>query len=110
MATYADYLKKQKEYNDRDDAAVEKLIAASTNLAGDVKFLKDTITKLQNSAGQVTAEDQALIDQLQARADAAAPKFEALTKSLNDLDAQTPPEAPTNPPTEPTNPTPPANP
>ncbi len=97
MATYAEFLKKQKEYNDRDDAAMEKLIAASTNLAADVKFLKDTITKLQNSAGQVTPEDQALIDQLDARAGTAATKFDALTKSLNELDEQTPPEVPPTP-------------
>lgn len=102
MATYAEFLKKQKEYNDRDDAAMEKLIAASTNLAGDVKFLKDTITKLQNSAGQVTAEDQALIDALEARAGTASTKFDALTKSLTDLDNQTAPEVPPAPPSEPT--------
>jgi outer membrane biosynthesis protein TonB len=105
MATYAEFLKKQKEYNDRDDAAMEKLIAASTNLAGDVKFLKDTITKLQNTAGQVTPEDQALIDQLESRANTTATKFEALNKSLTDLDNQTAPEVPPAPPAEP-NPTP----
>lgn len=110
MAIYAEFLKRQKEYNDRDDAAMEKLNTASQNLAGDIKFLKDTITKLQNSQGTVTPEDQALIDQLEQRANTASTKFDALTKSLTELDEATPPEVPTdtgNPsePTPPTNPT-----
>jgi hypothetical protein len=92
MPTYNEYLQQQKAYNDRDDAAFSAIATSFEGITADFKFLKDTITKLQNSAGQVTPEDQALIDQLQARANTAGPKVEALAKSIKDLDDATPPE------------------
>lgn len=95
MPTYNEYLQQQKAYNDRDDAAFAQIATSFEGIVADFKFLKDKITALQNSAGQVTPEDQALIDQLQARANTASPKLEALAKSVKELDDATPPEAPT---------------
>jgi len=80
MSVISDYAAKANAFNDRIDSAV-------TGLQGDVQALNDTITKLQNSAGTVTPEDQALLDQLQARAETIAAKVEA-------LDALTPPVPP----------------
>jgi hypothetical protein len=80
MSAISDYAAKANAFNDRIDSAV-------TGLQGDVQALNDTITKLQNSAGTVTPEDQALLDQLQARAETIATKVEA-------LDALTPPVPP----------------
>lgn len=58
-------------------------------IAGDVKQLKDTIDKLQNSPGTITPEDQALLDGIQSQAKALADKVKALD------DATAPPEVPT---------------
>lgn len=80
MSKIADFAAAMSAFNDRVDAAI-------TDLQGDVKSLNDQITALQNSAGTVTAEDQALLDALQARASSIADKLDA-------LDALTPPAAP----------------
>ncbi len=53
MSAISDFATKQNAFNDRQSAAVDGLI-------GDVKTLNDKIEALQNSAGQITPEDQAL--------------------------------------------------
>lgn len=80
MSAISDFAARQSAFNDRIDAAI-------TGLQGDVKFLQDTIDKLQNTPGTITPEDQALLDQIDQRADAVATKLEA-------LDALTPPAPP----------------
>lgn len=88
MPTYSEaikaYAEKQDAFNTRYDTAVE-------DLAGDIKFFKDEIARLQNSPGAVTPEDQATIDRLQARAEAATLKIEAMA-------AEHPPVVPPPPP------------
>lgn len=81
MSAISDFAAKQNAFNDRQDAAVAGVTA-------DVQFLKDEIIKLQNSPGPISPEDQASLDALQARAEAAVVKLEA-------LDAATPPVPPT---------------
>lgn len=81
MSAISDFAAKQNAFNDRMDTAI-------TGLQGDVKTLNDLIEKLQNSAGQITPEDQALLDQIETRSDGIATKLEA-------LDALTPPPPPT---------------
>ncbi len=81
MSAISDFAAKQNAHNDRVDTAL-------TGIQGDVKFLQDTIDKLQNSPGAITPEDQALLDALDARADVTASKLEA-------LDALNPPVPPT---------------
>lgn len=80
MSAISDFAAKQKAFNDRTGAAIDGIVA-------DIKTLNDKITELQNSAGTVTPEDQALIDDLQAKGEALASKAEA-------LDAQNPPPPP----------------
>lgn len=80
MSAISEFSAKQNAHNDRVDAAIN-------GVATDVKFLQDTIEKLQGTPGAITPEDQALLDQLEARADATAAKLEA-------LDALTPPAPP----------------
>lgn len=80
MSAVSDFAARQAAFNDRQDAAV-------TALQGDVQSLNDIITALQNSAGGITAEDQALLDQIEARSAQIATKLEA-------LDALTPPVVP----------------
>lgn len=80
MSAISDFAKKQNAFNDQMDAAV-------SDLQGDIKSLNDTILQLQNSPGQITPEDQASLDALQARGQTIADKLTA-------LDALTPPVPP----------------
>lgn len=83
MSAISDFAAKQKAFNDRQSAAIDGVVA-------DVKALNDKITELQNSPGQVTPEDQALLDELQTQGEALASRMEA-------LDSQTPPVVPPQP-------------
>lgn len=80
MSKISEFATKQSAFNDRIDGAV-------TGLAADVEALNAEIAKLQGSAGEVTPEDQASLDALQARGETIAAKVEA-------LDAMTPPKVP----------------
>lgn len=80
MSKISDFAAAMNAFTDRQDAAV-------SGLQADVQFLKDEIAALQNSAGQITPEDQALLDAIQARASGVADKLDA-------LDAMTPPVVP----------------
>ncbi len=77
MSAISDFADKMKVHNDHVDIAV-------AGLQGDVKNLSDQIAALQASAGQVTPEDQALLDGIEARTAAIHDKLDA-------LDALTPP-------------------
>jgi len=76
----ADFAAKQTAFNDQLEAAL-------TGLEGDINSLNDTIKKLQDSAGTVTPEDQALIDALVTKGQDLSARF----KALDDL---TPPSTP----------------
>lgn len=80
MSAISDFAAKMKTFTDRQDAAV-------AGLQTDVQSLKDKIDALQNSAGQITPEDQALLDEIQTHAGTIADKLDA-------LDAMTPPPTP----------------
>lgn len=80
MSAISDFAAAMKDFNDRQDQAV-------ANLVGDVKKLNDDIAKLQATPGQITPEDQALLDGVQARA-------KTIADNLDALDAQTPPAPP----------------
>jgi len=80
MSAISDFATAQNAFNDRQDAAI-------TALGKDIEVLNQKITDLQNSAGQITLEDQKLLDDIQARASGIADKLDA-------LDALTPPPPP----------------
>lgn len=73
-------------FAEQQAARLGRIEAAITGVAGDIATLNDLITQLQNSAGSITPEDQALLDALQTRGEEIATRLEA-------LDAQTPPPA-----------------
>lgn len=81
MSAISDFAAKQNAFNDRIDAAVAGVTA-------DVQVLNDKIAELQNSSGQISPEDQASLDAIEARG-------QALTDKLEALDALTPPKPPT---------------
>lgn len=80
MSKISEFAARQGAFNDRMDVAI-------TDLQGDVKTLNDLIVQLQGTAGDVTPEDQALLDQIEVRANEIVAKLEA-------LDALTPPAVP----------------
>ncbi len=77
MSAISDFADKMKVHNDHVDVAV-------AGLQGDVKNLSDQIAALQASQGQITPEDQLLLDGIEARTAAIHDKLDA-------LDALTPP-------------------
>jgi hypothetical protein len=79
MSAISEFAAKQNAFNTRLDAAL-------AGIGSDIKTLNDKIAELQGSPGEVTPEDQALLDSLQTSAEALAAKFEA-------VDAMTPPKA-----------------
>lgn len=80
MTAISDFATKQMAHNDRMGMAIDGIVA-------DIVALNAKIAELQNSAGTVTPEDQALLDQLESQGDTLATKAEA-------LDAMAPPPTP----------------
>lgn len=83
MSAISDFADKMAIHNNKVDAAVDGLTA-------DVASLKQMITDLQNSQGQISADDQAKLDAIEAKAGAVADRVAA-------LDELTPPPAPATP-------------
>lgn len=80
MSQISDFAAAQNAFQDRIDVAV-------AGITDDVAGLNETIAKLQASPGTITPEDQAMLNDLEARGAAVAAKLEA-------LDALTPPVSP----------------
>lgn len=95
MSVISDFAAKQAAFNKRQSDAIDSAVASVSGLSGDIQSLNDKITELQNSVGQVTPEDQALIDDLETKGDALSTKAEALSQALTTLDNLTPPNPPT---------------
>lgn len=91
---FSKFVVDQTAFNQRQATAIDSIVASEAGLTGDVAELNRIITELQNSAGEVTPEDQALIDQLVAASEAATAKAEAVAAALKALDEQTPPAVP----------------
>ncbi len=84
MSAISDFAAQQAVYNDQLNVAID-------GLSSDIQALNDLISKLQNTPGVITPEDQALLDSLQEKSKIAADKLSA-------LDALTPPVVPPVPP------------
>ena len=80
MSAISEFAAKQDAFNNRLGAAIDGIVA-------DVASLNAKIEELQNTQGQITPEDQALLDSLQA-------KGEQLATALEAVDALTPPVVP----------------
>lgn len=95
MSAITDQANRIAAFQNRVDAAVE-------GITTDIESLKKLIEQLQNTPGAITPEDQALLDNIEARTAKVADKVEA----LDNLDPATPadPNKPNPviiPPTEP---------
>ncbi len=85
--TRSEIMSKISEFADKQNAHNDKIDAAISGLTGDIQALNDLIKQLQESNGEITPEDQALLDALDARGQAIETKLEA-------LDALNPPPVP----------------
>ncbi len=83
MSAISDFAAKQNEFNTRQGKAIDGLVV-------DLEALNKKIDELQNTPGTITPQDQALLDDIQA-------KSSALADRLDQLDAQTPPVVPPTP-------------
>lgn len=89
MSAISDFASAVNTKFDEMGAAVDGITTSLTGVTADVAFLKDLIEQLQNSAGQITPEDQALLDQIQARTASLGTNIATVNTSLAALDAQT---------------------
>lgn len=80
MSKISEFAEVQAQHNARMHAAID-------GVAADVASLNAKIEELQNTPGEISPEDQALLDQLQAQGQALAERLEA-------VDAITPPVPP----------------
>lgn len=94
-------MSKVSEYTDRVGKAFDAIssttdsIATSvTNVSGDISELKRIIAELQLNTGPISAEDQALLDALEAKVDTLVTKTQGVADAVAVLDAQTEPPAP----------------
>lgn len=86
-------MSKISEFGDTVNARFDELGTAVDAVASDVDFLKAEIKKLQENPGPITPEDQAILDGIQARANALSDKVKAL-----DAATEQPPVPPVEPP------------
>lgn len=89
MSTIKDYTYRVNLRLDGINNGLTGLTDAVTDIAGDLAFLKETILKLQNNPGPISAEDQALLDELEARITTAEGRTNALAASASALAATT---------------------
>lgn len=87
--TIKSYVEKNNAAWDSVGESVDQIVASYANLVKDIQFLNDTIVKLQNNPGPISAEDQALLDAGVPRAEATVTKAAAISVALKSLDDQT---------------------
>lgn len=76
-----------QSFADNMNGFLSRLESSIQGLGADVKGLNAKIAQLQSTQGAISAEDQGILDSIQALAHDAVSKFEA-------LDALTPPDVP----------------
>ena len=94
MSAISDYEAKVDAAFTAIGASVDSIVGSVAGVSGDVDRLKATILALQNSAGTVTPEDQALLDKSEASVNALSSRVAGVKDALAALDAATE-EAPT---------------
>lgn len=95
MTKISDFAAKQQAHNSAVDAALDKVNTSVTGITGDISTLNALIKQLQDSQGQISAEDQATLDQLEAAGKALEDKASALSDAAAAADSLTPPPVPT---------------
>jgi len=68
---------------------VDSIVTSVAGISGDFDRLKALIKALQDSAGAITPEDQALLDKTEAAANALSARMNGVKEALASLDAAT---------------------
>lgn len=95
MSALSEWAEKHRASLVTVNEAISGLRVSFDGVAGDVTRMKELIEKLQNTPGPISAEDQKLLDELQAIAGGAATDATAAAAAAKELDERTPlPEPP----------------
>ncbi len=89
MSQISDYEAKVDAAFTAIGASVDAIVTSVGGVSGDVDRLKATIKALQDSAGQITPEDQALLDKSEAAVNALSSRVSGVKDALASLDAAT---------------------
>jgi ABC-type transporter Mla subunit MlaD len=96
MNAITDYVAQQKQFNDANAQAVDKLTSATAGITADLKTLHDKLSAIQNSPGTLSPEDQQALNDALAASSTVSSKLKTVADALAALDQLNPPEAPTN--------------
>jgi hypothetical protein len=94
MTTIADFAAQMTAYNEANTASMAVLSASIDGVTGDVANLNAQIAALQASATGLSAADQAVLEDIAAKAAAVATGLATMSANAATLDAVTPPVAP----------------
>lgn len=94
MSKVSEFVAKQEAHNAAVDASLDTIGTSVTGIVGDVAALNDLIRQLQESQGEITPEDQALLDQLEAKGQALEDRAKATSDAVKAADDLTPPPTP----------------
>lgn len=78
------------DFSDKVNAAFDAIGKSVDGVVSDVTELKALIVKLQSTQGQITAEDQALLDKIETRVDGIVTKTQALDDQTAPTEVPTP--------------------
>lgn len=97
MSKISEFAEKQNAHNEKIGVGIDNINTSLDGLTSDIQEMKDLIQKLQNSSGEISAEDQATLDQLEAKSDSAEKNVTAAADKAKALDALNPPIPPVIP-------------
>ncbi len=89
MSAISDYEAKVDAAFVEIGSSVDAIVASVAGVSGDVDRLKALIKQLQDSAGTVTPEDQALLDKSEAAVASLATRVASVRDAMASLDAAT---------------------
>jgi uncharacterized FlgJ-related protein len=90
MSAVSDFFATQMAYNDRQGVAISRIMEDVNAQNAVITALNARIVELLASSGQISADDQAMLNDLQQRG-------ESISTALEALDALTPPAPPVVP-------------
>lgn len=94
MTKISEFAEKVNAHHEATTAALGEVSTAVQGVSDDVAGLKALIEELQNTPGEITPEDQALLDSIEAKAGETSAKVTEVATALKALDELTPPTPP----------------
>lgn len=94
MSKLSDYAGQITGYSDQINTGLEGVGTSLDDIKGDLKFLNDKLTEIQNSAGDISPEDQASLDAALGRLKETSDKADAAKNKSAEVAALNPPAPP----------------